>query len=68
MRDVCAHVCASLTLLEAPAALAGSSYAATFSQVATTACVGAKLASGKPRCTSWTHGWMDEQMAGRAEQ
>lgn len=49
-----------LTLFEGPLVRVGSSYAATFSHVATTACVGVNLASGNPRCTSWVSRWMNE--------
>ena len=49
-----------LTLFEGPLVRVGSSYAATFSHVATTACVGVNFASGNPRCTSWVSRWMNE--------
>lgn len=49
-----------LTLFEGPAVRVRSSYAATSSHVATTACVGVNFASGNPRCTSWVSRWMNE--------
>ena len=51
-----------LTLFDGPLVRVGSSYAATFSHVATTTCVGVNLASGNPRCTSWVSRWANEWM------
>lgn len=47
-----------LTLFKGAVTRLWSSYAATFSHVATTACVGVNFASGNPRCTSWEGGQM----------
>lgn len=55
-----ANSSSTFTLLDGPAVRVCSSYAATFSHVATTAWVGVNLASGNPRCTSWMIRWMNE--------
>lgn len=56
-----------LTRFEDPELRDGSSYAATFSQVATTACVGVNLASGNPRETSWMRRWTHKWAQGRGK-
>lgn len=57
----------NLTLLDGAVVRDGSSYAATFSHVATTTCVGVNLESGKPRCTSWMSTWIMNEWGGRGK-